>query len=552
MNKLTLLGLVVLLCASCSSTPKTEPDDIGVKPTLADAKSPMGIYTRGQDATSNGKYREALEYFTRLRQEFPKDKTMPQALLGSGYAHYKLGNNDATVEASNAFIQTYEKHSLVDYAHYLRGLARYNEGIEQLQNEHLSGNARTSLARKSFESFSGLVRRFPNSKYNQDSRIRMEVLHSKLAEHELKLAKDALAIDKYKEAIARADYIIKHYSRSESAPEAYSVMINAFTAQGELVKAYDVRKALNHKYPDHRHTNRKRAKGGDITRITPLNQKLQQTVKSTPIATVPITLPGKPDAANQLLTRRIPNTLTDESQFSSADQVPVENRTHKKPRFIEANVAKPNSLPTDSAKPPKWELLAADLDASRSPLLDNSTIDGKPTYKPDMVAANVAAPDSLPTDSAKLPKRKPLAADFDASQSHLLDNSTVAGKRAYKPDTVAANVADPNDLPISSSSTGIKREAWYMSQPSNSFTLQLLSTSKESALERYIHRHKIEDGAGYFYTNNSGNDLLTLTYGVYNSNGEALSAMEQLSSALRKSNPWVRPMSDIQSKLKGF
>jgi len=500
-NKLTLLGLVVLLCASCSSTPKTEPDDIGVKPTLADAKSPMGIYTRGQDATSNGKYREALEYFTRLRQEFPKDKTMPQALLGSGYAHYKLGNNDATVEASNAFIQTYEKHSLVDYAHYLRGLARYNEGIEQLQNEHLSGNARTSLARKSFESFSGLVRRFPNSKYNQDSRIRMEVLHSKLAEHELKLAKDALAIDKYKEAIARADYIIKHYSRSESAPEAYSVMINAFTAQGELVKAYDVRKALNHKYPDHRHTNRKRAKGGDITRITPLNQKLQQTVKSTPIATVPITLPGKPDAANQLLTRRIPNTLTDESQFSSADQVPVENRTHKKPRFIEANVAKPNSLPTDSAKPPKWELLAADLDASRSPLLDNSTIDGKPTYKPDMVAANVA---------------------------------------------------DPNDLPISSSSTGIKREAWYMSQPSNSFTLQLLSTSKESALERYIHRHKIEDGAGYFYTNNSGNDLLTLTYGVYNSNGEALSAMEQLSSALRKSNPWVRPMSDIQSKLKGF
>ena len=424
-NKLVLLGLIVLLCTSCSSTPKTEPDSVDVKPSLADAKSPMGIYTRGQNATSNGKYREALEHFTRLRQQFPKDKTTPQALLGSGYAHYKLGDNDAAVEASNAFIQTYEKHSLVDYAYYLRGLARYNEGIEQLQNNQLSGNARTTLARKSFESFAELARRFPNSKYNQDSRIRMEVLHSKLAEYELKLAKSALTFNKHKEAIARSEYIIKNYARSESVPEAYSVMIEAFTAQGDLVQAYDVRKALARKHPDYHHTESERASGTEVTRVGQSNLKQQQIVRS-------------------------------------------------------------GSGPT------------------------------------------------IETAAAKTPLPRINHRSEAANQIRL----------------ISPNTANPDDFSVSDD--GIRRESWYLAQPSSSYTLQLLGTNDENALLSYIKEHNIDSDANYFRTSNTDDgDWFTLTYGSYRTRNEALLALKGLSKELRAPNPWVRPMSDIHNKLGG-
>ena len=249
-KRLALLGVIAWLCVSCASAPKPTPGEDATTPATRSPTSPAGLYQRGQEAVTRGDYRQALEHFTDLRQRFPNDITVPQALLGSGYAHYKLGDSDAAVEASNAFIQTYDNHPLVDYAYYLRGLARYNDGLVQLADQSNNGQRdHTATARKAFESFSQLVRRFPNSSYSQDSRIRMEVLYTKLADHELLLARQALAQNKAKDAIDRAQYIVTHYARAEAAPEAYAVMIDAFTAQGDLVQAADIRKVLQRKHP---------------------------------------------------------------------------------------------------------------------------------------------------------------------------------------------------------------------------------------------------------------------------------------------------------------
>jgi len=325
-NKLSLLGSVLFFCVSCSSTPGTKPTSPTSGQIVAAENPAMALYTRGQSAVSDGKYSEALAQFTRVRKQFPEDKTAPQALLGSGYAHFKLGDSEAAVDASNAFIQTYPQHSLIDYAYYLRGLARYSNGLKQLQNRDLTGNARTTVARKAFESFSELVRRFPNSKYNQDARIRMEVLHSKLAEHEIKLAKNALSFNKYKEAIARSEYIIKNYARSETAPEAYSVMIEALTAQGDLINANDVRKALNRKYPDYRHVNSDRTSGNEVTRVDPFKLKQRQSgdpSSAVEAAKADIARPRSiKEAATESQIKLITPNTADPSDFAVSDNDP--------------------------------------------------------------------------------------------------------------------------------------------------------------------------------------------------------------------------------------
>jgi len=420
LNKLTLLGLAALLCVSCSSTPNTAPSNTGSEPDLTAGNTAMAIYARGQNAVDNGNFREALNQFTRLRTQFPEDKTTPQALLGSGYAHYKLGDSNAAVEASNAFIQTYANHSLIDYAYYLRGLARYNDGIKQLQSSQLTGNARTAIARKAFASFAELVRRHPNSKYNQDARIRMEVLHSKLAEHEIKLAKTALSFNKYKEAIARAEYIIKNYTRSESTPEAYSVMIEAFTAQGSLVQASDVRQALKRKYPDYRHTTSAHTSGNEVIRVDPAKLKQRQIAKQSARFAI--------EAANKPRPRTEPN-------LESENQVQL----------------------------------------------------------------------------------------------------------------ISPNTADLSDF--TDNDNELKRESWYLSQPGASYTLQLLGTNDEKALQDYIKKHDIAAEAGYFRARNEGSHWFTLTYGHYRSKNEALLALKGLSAELQLPNPWVRSMSDIHNKL---
>jgi len=425
-QKFTLIGLVMLICASCSSTPSTTPTNAIHSPNSKPENPAMTIYTRGQSAVDSGDYDEALAQFTRLRKQYPEDKSAPQALLGSGYAHYKLGDSESAVETSNAFIQTYPQHSLIDYAYYLRGLARYNGGLRQLQNRDLTGNARTTIARKAFESFAELVRLYPNSKYNQDTRIRMEVLHSKLAEHEITAARTALSFNKYKEAIARAEYVIKNYARSESTPEAYSVMIDAFTAQGDLINAIDVRKALERKYPDYHHIASNHNRGNEVTRVDPFKLKQKQN--------------GAPSSA-----------------VAAA----------------KANIPQPRDIQHRSIQE------AAD----ESPL-----------------------------------------------------------------QLITPNTADPSDFVIARASND--QETWYLSQPSTGYTLQLLGTNNENALQEYIDTHDIADEAHYFRTSNENGDWYTLTYGNYRSRNEALLALQGLSAELQAPNPWVRPMSDIHSKLK--
>lgn len=424
MSKHWLLGVALSVCVSCSTTPEA-PSGANPEPR-APSNSASGAFTQGQIAIKDGDYRQAIEHFSRLRQEFPEDMAAPQALLGSGYAHYKMGNNDAAVDTSNAFIQSYQDHPLIDYAYYLRGLARYGEGIAQLENQQLNPNSRTTTARKAFEYFAEQVRRFPNSKYNQDARVRMEVLHSKLADHELGLANKALSLNKYQEAIARSDYIVKNYTRAETAPEAYSIMIDAFTALGDVAQAENVRRALARKYPDYQHNDTDRSSGTQVTRVDP--DKLKQR------------------------NNRAPGSVT--------------------------------ILPLESQ--------------AQTPIFS--------------------------------------AEDQAEEDSHI--------------NLITPNTADPSTLANYENTKGVKREDWYLSQPSSSYTLQLLGTNDETSLEEYIEEHQISDQAGYFLSQNAGNDWYTLTYGLYRSKNEALLAIEGLSAALREPNPWVRPISDIQVKLK--
>lgn len=250
MKTLTLFGVIVLLCASCTVTTTKQTAGTGSVDRHG-ARSANEVYSRGETAVRVADYAGAVAQFAEFIRRFPADSRHGHALLGKGYADYKLGNSDTAVDSANTFIQSYKIHPLRDYAFYLRGLARYSEGIERLQNNEPVSNNRAVMAREAFDSFSQLVRNYPNSQYHEDSRIRMEVLFNKLAEHELAQAKNALEQEKSGDAIARAEYIIKHYMRTDAAREAYAVMINAFEAQGDLLTANSLRKKFAQELTEH-------------------------------------------------------------------------------------------------------------------------------------------------------------------------------------------------------------------------------------------------------------------------------------------------------------
>lgn len=92
-------------------------------------------------------------------------------------------------------------------------------------------------------------------------------------------------------------------------------------------------------------------------------------------------------------------------------------------------------------------------------------------------------------------------------------------------------------------------EQWIMNQPGESYTIQLIATSNEAALQRFIGENNLRDSTVYYQTRKNGGSWFTLIQGSFKSSTLARSAIRKLASSLQIAKPWIKPIADIQEAL---
>ena len=92
-------------------------------------------------------------------------------------------------------------------------------------------------------------------------------------------------------------------------------------------------------------------------------------------------------------------------------------------------------------------------------------------------------------------------------------------------------------------------EQWIMSQSSDHYTIQIIATSNEAALQRFINKHNLQDSAVYYRTRRNGGNWFTLIQGSFKSLSLAKNAIKELASSLQLEEPWIKPIADIQKAL---
>lgn len=99
--------------------------------------------------------------------------------------------------------------------------------------------------------------------------------------------------------------------------------------------------------------------------------------------------------------------------------------------------------------------------------------------------------------------------------------------------------------------SGLAGSQWILQQPAERYTLQLLSASQLSGLEKFCQRHDICRQAAYYRTTLDGSPLYRLLYGQYPSNKAAQTALKQLPDELRAMSPWSRQFQQIRLEIQG-
>jgi outer membrane protein assembly factor BamD len=217
-----------------------------------DAKSgPEVIYARAQKAMKNSSYGEAIKQLEALQSRFPFSEPARQAQLDLIYAYYKSRQTDPAIDAADTFMRENPTNPRIDYAYYMKGLVYFERQanfLERYFNVDLSQRPPVN-ARKSFESFDELIKKYPHSPYVGDARQRMIFLRNRLADFELHVALYYMRRGAFVGAINRAKFCVENYDGAPAVRGSMKVLVDAYRQLHMADLAADAERVYSANYP---------------------------------------------------------------------------------------------------------------------------------------------------------------------------------------------------------------------------------------------------------------------------------------------------------------
>ena len=238
------ITLLLLLISGCATLPEEESESDEPDKTAA------ALYEEAKSAISQEDYETAIQRLESLEARFPFGKYAQQAQLDMAYAYFKFEEPESAIASANRFIKLYPRHPHVDYAYYLKGLVKFEQGQSAFDGLASQDPAKRDpeAARRSFQYFNELATRFPDSKYSTDAVERMRYLKNNLARHELYAAQHYMERNAYVAAANRAKYIIENFQQTPVIPDALLLLADAYDYLQLHDLATDARRVYTHNY----------------------------------------------------------------------------------------------------------------------------------------------------------------------------------------------------------------------------------------------------------------------------------------------------------------
>ena len=166
--------------------------------------NPEILYQRGYEAYQDGWYTKAIEYFQRLKDEFPLHSLAIIAEMGIADSHFSDENYGEAEIAYNDFVNLHPTNENVPYAIYQLGMCHYKQmySIDRDQTE----------TRKAIKEFERLIARFPASKFSLMAEKMLRECKKNLGEHEFYVGHFYFKRKQYKAALKRFETVMKNYA----------------------------------------------------------------------------------------------------------------------------------------------------------------------------------------------------------------------------------------------------------------------------------------------------------------------------------------------------
>ena len=247
MGGLAAVAAALSLCAALSGCGSTPKDDYS-------SRSNETLYSEAKDDIESGSYDRAAKTLEKLEARAAGTLLAQQASLDLAYVYWKTGEKAQAVATLDRFIKLNPSSPALDYALYMRGVSNFNESLGffgALANQDLSERDQKA-SREAWQAFRQLLDQFPQSRYVEDAKLRMDFLVNSLAAYEVHVARYYFRRGAYIAAANRAQSAVSEFQSAPATEEALFIMARSYEKLDLLELRDSADRVLRTNYPDSR------------------------------------------------------------------------------------------------------------------------------------------------------------------------------------------------------------------------------------------------------------------------------------------------------------
>jgi outer membrane protein assembly factor BamD len=199
------------------------------------------LYSSAKDQLDRGNYPRAAALFDEVERQHPYSIWARRAQIMSAFSYYLAKNHTKSIDSARRFLTIHPGNKDAPYAMYLISL-NYYEQITDVGRDQ-------SITKQALETLGELVRRYPETRYASDARLKIDLVRDHLAGKEMEIGRFYQRRGQWLASITRFRAVIDEYQTTTHPPEALMRLTESYLALGIPDEARKSAAVLGANYP---------------------------------------------------------------------------------------------------------------------------------------------------------------------------------------------------------------------------------------------------------------------------------------------------------------
>ncbi|QNQ09934.1 outer membrane protein assembly factor BamD [Sphingomonas alpina] len=199
------------------------------------------LYSAAKKRLDQGRYKEAAALFDEVERQHPYSIWARRAQLMSSFSNYLSKDYTSSIQSSQRFLSVHPGNRDAPYAYYLIALGYYEQISDVTRDQKITQQALDSLGE--------LTRRYPNTRYASDARLKIDLVRDHLAGKEMEIGRFYESRGQWLGATLRFRKVVDEYQTTTHTPEALMRLTETYLALGVPDEAKKAAAVLGANYP---------------------------------------------------------------------------------------------------------------------------------------------------------------------------------------------------------------------------------------------------------------------------------------------------------------